>query len=222
MGNTVGTKSLYSSIKLNRVEKDILIGTILGDACIESCKRESRIQIAHSEKQKDYLIWKYSHLKRWTLSPPKHMSIKDKRNNKIYHRWRFRTFSHPEFSNYKELFYENERKIIPRNIKDILRSPLSLAVWYMDDGKRRPDCRGAYLDTICFSKEEQERLIKCLENNFRIRNTRLHWNGEGYHIYIPYTETQRLTYLIEKYVIPLMRYKLPLTRNDFIRPKRIR
>ena len=216
----MGTKSLSPSIKLNRVERDILVGTILGDACIESCKKESRVQIAHSERQKEYVMWKYNHLKRWTLSPPKRMVVKDSRNQKVYYRWRFRTFSHPEFTYYRKIFYRNGRKIIPWNIEEILRSPLSLAVWYMDDGKKRPDCRGAYLDTICFSVEEQERLIKCLENNFRIKNARLHWNGDGYHIYIPFSSTPMLISLIRKYVIPSMEYKLPLTRNDFVRVKR--
>lgn len=220
MGNTVGTKDLYPSIRLSKVERDILIGTILGDACIESCKREDRIQIAHSGKQKDYVIWKYGHLKKWTLSPPKRMTVKDSRNDKIYYRWRFRTFSHPEFTYYKNIFYHGRQKIIPRNIVDILKSPLSLAVWYMDDGKRRPDCRGAYLDTICFSVKEQKRLIQCLKDNFGIKDSRLHWNGDGYHIYIPFTYTPRLISLIKKHVIPSMVYKLPLTCNDFVRPKR--
>lgn len=219
MGNIVGTKKLLSS-KLNNSEKSVLIGTILGDACIESCKEEDRIQIAHSEKQKDYVIWKYNYLKKWTLSPPKRMAVEDNRNHKTYYRWRFRTFSHPEFTYYKNIFYRNGRKIIPSNIGKILKNPFSLAVWYMDDGKKRPDCRGAYLDTICFSIEEQKRLMKCLEDNFGIKDTRLHWNGEGYHIYIPYTSTPKLRSLIEKYVIPSMIYKLPLTRNDFVRPKR--
>jgi hypothetical protein len=57
MGNTVGTKNLYLPKKLDKTERDIIIGTILGDACIESCKNESRIQVAHSEKQKDYVFW---------------------------------------------------------------------------------------------------------------------------------------------------------------------
>ena len=103
---------------------------------------------------------------------------------------------------------------VPKNIKKILTNPLSLAVWYMDDGKKRPDCRGAYLDTICFSKKEQERLIECLNDSFSIRNTRLHWNGDGYHIYIPYISIDRFRKLIEKFTIPSMMYKLPYTRND--------
>jgi len=222
MGNTVGTKKrLYPPLHLSNTQKDVLIGTILGDACIESCTKESRIQIAHSEKQKNLVMWKYNHLKEWTLSPPKRIVFKDSRSHKTYYRWRFRTFSHPEFTRYKEIFYQNSRKIIPKNIAELLRSPLSLAVWYMDDGKRRPDCRGAYLDTICFPVKEQKRLMRCLEENFGIKGTRLHWNGDGYHIYIPYTSTPRLTALIKRYIIPSMIYKLPLTRNDFIRPKRI-
>ena len=206
-------------LKLSKKQRDILIGTILGDACIESCKKEDRIQINHSDKQKEYVFWKYQHLKEWTLSSPRHIGCKDKRTGKINWQWRFRTFSHPEFTQYKKIFYSGRKKIIPRNIKDLLVSPLSLAVWYMDDGKKRPDCRGAYLDTICFSKEEQTRLIDCLRNNFQLVNTKLHWNGDGYHIYIPYISIDRFKELIKDFVIPSLAYKLPYTRNDFL-PKR--
>lgn len=221
MGNTVGSKLVCMPSKLSKKQRDILIGAILGDACIESCKKEDRIQINHSEKQKNYLFWKYQQLKEWTLSSPRRIAINDKRSGKTFWEWRFRTFSHPEFTQYKKIFYSGRKKIIPRNIKDLLQNPLSLAVWYMDDGKKRPDCRGAYLDTICFSKEEQKKLIDCLRDNFKIMDTRLHWNGDGYHIYIPYVSIDRFKALIENFIIPSMAYKLPYTRNDSL-PKRRR
>ncbi|MDA2936212.1 hypothetical protein MYX06_03270 [Patescibacteria group bacterium AH-259-L05] len=206
------------SQRLTKIQRDVLVGTILGDACIESCKKEDRIQIAHSGKQKDYVFWKYQYLKDWTLSSPRFMSYKDNRNGKVYSRWRFRTISHPEFTHYKRIFYRKKIKIIPKDIKKILKSPLSLAVWYMDDGKKRPDCRAAYLDTICFSEKDQNILIECLKDSFGI-DTRLHWNGDGHHIYIPFNAIDRFRKLIEKFIIPSMTYKLPYTRNDSLPPR---
>ena len=94
-------------------------------------------------------------------------------------------------------------------ISTLLTDPVSLAVWYMDDGKRRPDCRAVYLDTICFTTSEQKRLIHCLNNNFGIEGCSLHWNGEGYHIYIPYPSSLQFRKVIEPHIIPSMAYKLP-------------
>lgn len=219
MDNTVGNKEVkYPS--LTKVQKDLLIGSILGDACLEPLKTGARAEITHCRKQQEYLEWKFQHLKKIVLTAPKLIKFKDKRINKNRLEWRFRTISHPEIVRLRKIFYKKDRKIIPENIEKILKSPFSLAVWYMDDGKKRPDCRGAYLDTICFTKNEQKRLIRCLEKNFRIKS-RLHWNGDGYHIYIPIESIERFRSLIEKYIIPSMKYKLPYTRNDSL-PKRQR
>jgi hypothetical protein len=194
MGNTVGNKEAYPP-KLNSREREILIGMVLGDAFVEESKTGlARVEVNHSLKQKEYLYWKFRELKRWVRANPYKIEYEDKRSGN---------------------FYRGKRKIIPKDIEKILTSPLSLAVWYMDDGKKRPDCCGAYLDTIWCKKEEQRRLIKCLKNNFGVE-TRMHWNGDGYHLYIPASSIERFRSLIEKYIIPSMRYKLPYTRNDFL------
>ena len=219
MGNTVGNKEAYPPNLTSR-EREILIGMILGDAFVEEGKTGlARIQVSHSLKQKEYLYWKFRELRRWVKGKPHLIAHRDKRFDKTYQRIRFSTIFHPLFRWFREKFYRGKRKIIPKDIEKILVSPLSLAVWYMDDGKKRPDCRGAYLDTIWCKQEEQKRLIKTLKNNFGIES-RIHWNGDGYHLYIPITSIERFRNLIEKHVIPSMRYKLPYTRNDFLPSRR--
>lgn len=57
MGNTVGSLRQHN---ISSREKAIIIGTLLGDAHIDSLKAGGRLEIGHSEKQKEYLFWKYN------------------------------------------------------------------------------------------------------------------------------------------------------------------
>ena len=48
-----------SQRKLTKRQKDILIGMLLGDGCLEKNGRNVRLRIEHGLSQKDYLDWKY-------------------------------------------------------------------------------------------------------------------------------------------------------------------
>ena len=93
----------------------------------------------------------------------------------------------------------------------------------MDDGGRRNDCYGLFLNTLSFNKPEHERLRKCLRNNFSL-DSRLHWVSDGYRIYIPSKEAKHFCELVHPFIIPSMRYKLsfnPVT-TSFARLDRAR
>ena len=117
--------------RLSIEEKDILIGTILGDAHVRKLKQESRVEITHSTQQKAYLFWKYEKLKRWCGAKPHLVRIHDARYQKEYLQWRFNTVSRTVFDDLRKIFYRGRIKIIPQNISEIITSPLSLAVWFM-------------------------------------------------------------------------------------------
>ena len=204
-------------------EKDIIIGTILGDAHIGMLKTSARLEIGHSEKQKSYLFWKYKELKRFISSKPHKIKVFDSRYNKTYIQWRFKTRVNNFFKRLHHLFYPKGKKIIPSEICSLLKSPLSLAVWFMDDGGRRNDCYGMFLNTLSFTKQENEILSKCLKNNFSL-NSNLHWVQDGYRLYIPSRDSKHFCELIYKHVIPSMHYKLsynPVT-TSFARLDRAR
>lgn len=198
------------SVKHNLSEREfgILIGTILGDAYIDRYPKDARVAIMHSLKQKEYVNWKYGELKRFTKMIPSQSSYFDKRYNKNYFWWRFQTRRFPVFKEIATIFYKGKRKIIPQNIDQILTQPISLAVWYMDDGGRRKDCHGMFLNTLSYSKIEQTKLQKCLLKNFGI-NTRIHWISDGFRLYIPKDNAKRFCEIIAPYIIPSMVYKLP-------------
>ncbi len=93
-----------------------------------------RLKIDHSEKQREYVQWKYEELASCVPSRPARIDYYDKRTGNTYCNRRFATHSLPDFDYYWGLFYRSGRKIIPINIGQILHSPISLAVWHMDDG----------------------------------------------------------------------------------------
>ncbi len=208
------------SLKLSYQQKAFLIGSLLGDGNMRFSwqAKEANFIVDHSSTQKEYVLWKYKILQEWCLSRP----IKTQR---FYHKdprrkltsWRFFTISHPEFTKLYRIFYKNGRKIVPFNIKEILNSPFSLAVWIMDDGSRNR--RALFLNTQGFSLSEQKQLQDCLQKNFNLESTlniHSYYQGKRYsRIRITTESTSRLFKLVKKFILPSMRYKFSFyPRND--------
>lgn len=218
MGNTVGSqgnkkeyKKGYTSqvremkkLCLSERQREILIGTILGDGCLAEnvWKKNYRLRIEQGDMHKEYVFWLYDIFRNLTVSLPKF--------NKERKSWRFYTISHPEITKLRKIFYKNRRKIVPKNIGDFFIHPLNLAVWFMDDGAARKDSRAYTLSVHCFSKKEISYLEKCLRNNFGLE-IMVYWDRVGYRLYIPVRMAERFESLVLPYIIPSMKYKFPLT-----------
>ena len=68
----------------------------------------------------------------------------------------FATLAHPELGDFRVRFYRDHRKVVP---EDLALTPLSMAVWFMDDGSRKSSqCRGLYLNTQGFNCREVDLL----------------------------------------------------------------
>ncbi len=187
---------------LSQTQEQIVTGLLLGDGYLEFDKfKASRLQIKQAERKREYVFWLYTHFADKVRTPPKQRL--DTRQ------WYFSTRSLRELEEWRDIFYPRGKKVVPRNIIDLLTDPITLAVWFMDDGKRRPDCRGFFFDTLSFTVNDQECLQKCLARNFALTETKLHWNGDGFHIYLSAHHADHFRRLIERYVIPSMKYKLP-------------
>ncbi len=205
--NSRPIRELRKSLSLSLFQEKILIGALLGDGCLtpNAYGKNYRFQVTQGSDQKEYVLWKYNIFKDWTLSEPKYAAINDS--------WRFRTISHPEFSKWQQRFYENKKKILPKDIESIFTDPLSLAVWFMDDGGKMKDKYREYgnlLNVQGFSIDEVGRLQNLLFINFNLSTTR-QWNNRGYRLYLGKKEYGKLNELIEKFVHPTLRYKLILT-----------
>jgi hypothetical protein len=108
----------------------------------------------------------------------------------------------PELTRYYRLFYEEGRKRVP----EVELSPLALAVWFMDDGCRSRNA--VYLNTQQFDVAGQQMLLSMLEWQWGI-NGPLNRDKCYHRIRVSVDGTRRLSRLIEPYLLPELRYKLP-------------
>jgi LAGLIDADG DNA endonuclease family len=152
MGNVVGS--------LSEVQRQVVIGTLLGDGSMR-CKTNALLEINHSAKQQAYVDWKYRQLVDLVATPPK-----ERPGNGGRLAYRFVTRSLPVLTPYYRLFYANGRKSVP----EVELAPLTLAVWFMDDGCKSRTA--VYLNTQQFDLASQERLLRLLEQHDC-------WNSSG-------------------------------------------
>lgn len=78
MGNTVGSRGV-----LTQRQREILIGTLLGDAHLEKNGEYTRVRIDHYEKHKEYIFWLAQEFFPFSFKP-RHIVQVDKRSGKKY------------------------------------------------------------------------------------------------------------------------------------------
>lgn len=204
--------SFYYEQSLSQRQKEILVGSLLGDGCvhkhhegINSC----RYIETHSIKQKDYAMWKYNEFKNFISNNFRFCRNGFINSEKIV----FETVLHKDFCYFYDLFYQNNKKIIPQNIKSFL-TPLSLAIWYMDDGSqhivyKRPVAR---FSTYCFLENDIDILIEAMKNNFNIICRKVK-SQKGIIVQICQSETEKLFKIIKPYILESMSYKIKSIYN---------
>ncbi len=197
------------TLKLSKLQKEVLVGTLLGDGCLETQNngKTYRLKVEHSLQQKDYVDWKHKVFKNWVLTEPKireHSAFGLDRNS-----YRFSTVSSGSFRFYAQQFYQNGKKIIPKLISKLL-TPLALAVWFMDDGSTKSNQHKALvIHSQSFSKFDLQRVIKVLEDKFQIKSVlRKRQDGSSYVIYLLSETIDKFISLVGEYVLSSMRYKL--------------
>lgn len=139
--NTLELRKQKASLTMTDRQKQILVGMLLGDAHLErqAGALTARLKIEHSMAQKAYVDWKYLEWRNWVRTPPR-ARVRHNRLGTSSTNIGFSTLSHVEFEKFRLSFYWNRRKVIP---EDLELTPLSMAVWFMDDGSRKSSqCRG--------------------------------------------------------------------------------
>lgn len=189
-------------------QKSILVGSILGDGYIHlSPHKTASFEIRQSVKHQDYLSWMWDELQNFCS-----VNLYQRTDNQ---QWRLRTKYLSDFALLHNKFYAAGKKIIPKDIVNYLKSPLSLAVWYMEDGTldwRLHDHYAFRIATNCFSLQEHNLLISALRNNFLVEATVQKTVMRGklyYRLHIGASGRNQFLKLIKPYIVPSFRYKLP-------------
>lgn len=206
--NTVALRAYKLGLKLNPIQKEIIVGKLLGDAHLSNHQGKCRtyyFMIQHSLNQKSYVDWLYQYFEDWVRTPPR------EKNQivlgKLYKKYQFNTLGHVDFEFYAQQFYRNGKKVVPELIHDLL-TPLGLAVWFMDDGSIKSKYhRALILNTQCYSDADLSRLQAVLFAKFGIE-TKLRNQKEGKQIYVLAKTVQVFVSLIRPFMLPEMEYKL--------------
>ena len=199
----------YIIMKLSAIQRDILVGTILGDAFLQKTgKKNARLRLEHGIDQKDYLLWKVKNLQQLFQGKPKYLKRAHPISGETYEYLRHQSQSMPELGKWRNVFYPEGKKIIPENIEELIRSPRTLAVWYMDDGCYYRRDRVSYLYLGNAARREAELASRALRNRFSL-SAKVLAKKKGFALYFSPSETRKLALLIEKFVIRLLSHKLP-------------
>jgi len=152
-----------NNLKLNRIQEEIITGHMLGDGCIVKPFRNSVFKLRRSYNDFEYLDWTYNNFKNLSTNG---IIISDN-YNKIYKKMHkacaFQTMALNCLNKYREKWYPNGIKIVPRDLK---LTPLILAIWVADDGCIKKYSNSSLIEfaTQSFIYEDVIFLKKMLEN----------------------------------------------------------
>lgn len=192
-------------------QQAIVYGTLLGDGYLRPTNGNSvncsyALSLCHGEKQLDYLKWKYEELKNFVLKEDFTVNTRSFRGNAPT--YAFSTISHPFLNEAHAVCYSaNGKKDITGEWLDKL-SPLSLAVWYMDDGSLNRRYHTIVLCTNSFSREGQLWAIDYFKNVYGIHAVlEPRRNGQTV-LRINASESRKFMDIVAPHVPPCMSYKL--------------
>lgn len=124
---TNGKVVMHDNLILNEFQKQVCIGSLLGDMSGSVSKHGINYYLScyHAKKQNEWLQLKWSWLQPYSR-PIQQCKYLDKRDGKYREGARFHTLSAKCFTEIAKLFYVNGEKRIPSNIGLLLRHPISL------------------------------------------------------------------------------------------------
>lgn len=202
-----------ASLKLTKGQRETLVGVLLGDACLETQNRGRtyRLKIEQSADHESYVRHLREVFGPWVLSGPRRRS-KTARTGTPTVSWAFNSVSHAAFRFYAQQFYEQGKKRVPKLIHRWLK-PRGLAYWFMDDGSMKSrQSKAVIFNTQGFEPADVERLVDVLASHFDLE-AKVRRQKDGNQIFVSGKSFDTFVALVEPYVIPDMRHKLPLPRR---------
>ncbi|MDI6884348.1 MAG: hypothetical protein QMD00_04395 [Hadesarchaea archaeon] len=184
--------------KLTNTQKELLIGSLLGDGHLRPHRGEVVFEFLQGAKRKFYVEWKHEIL--GNLACPQ-----------VYHQlgrreyYKLVTKTHPELTRLYHLFYREGRKSVPRQISKIL-TPFAVAVWFMDDGSKSKNA--VYFNTQGFETRDQLLLVKALRRFHILAN--LNRDGEYFRLRVLKRCNKKFLELVRPYILKEFSYRLPI------------
>ncbi|MFA9444677.1 LAGLIDADG family homing endonuclease [Egicoccus sp. AB-alg6-2] len=194
---------------LSPLQWDVLLGGLMGDGALSPSRsgHGARFRFGHGKQQLAYAEWKASLFANVTVS----RSTNEK--EAVF----YDVQPLPELAELRRAVYIGGKKVLSWDYLKRL-TPLSLAVWYMDDGTFTLRSKGAQERTrggsgrseICveaFEATSRERLRALLADTWGIEAKLVERGGNAI-LQFPTAETAKFHELVAPYVHPSMQYKL--------------
>lgn len=192
-------------IPFTQRQKEIVLGSLLGDAYLRPSGNSFSLSFTHGEKQKAYLDWKRNEFLNFVTQEDYYCSSREFRGNLPC--YSFGTINHPYLSELHAMCYNSGKKDVCTEWVNQL-SPLSLAVWYMDDGSINKRYGTIVLCTNSFSHEGQLLLIDCLGSRFGVKAVLEPRRNNQTVLRINASQRYRFLELVSPHIPDCMSYKL--------------
>lgn len=159
--------------------KAILLGSILGDGSLKISKncKNAHFQEKHSIKQKEYLMWKRNKICQELSASEKDIveTIDKTPNGKEIHKIRYGSGRRQSLTHLHTIVYKNSVNGYYKIRRTWLNqlTPLSLAVWWCDDGSLVANTRQGVFCTDGFTLEDMKILDRYMKKVWNI-NTSIH------------------------------------------------
>lgn len=190
--------AIHSNITPTKTQESIIIGMMLGDGTYSPKTQTCRF--THSDKQKDYHDWLIA-----ALGPIVNQTYQGKSGyGSTLHTTALTRIHGMDWTGWNKA-----KGVIPENISHKL-NPISMAIWYMDDGSIQQENNSApkiYLSTYSFNEKSHNILQQGLLK-FGIESM-IQKSAKGNSIRINTESADLFFALIAAYVPPSMQYKLP-------------
>ncbi len=195
--------------RLSPFQWEVLLGGLMGDGALSPTRsgHGARFRWGHGAQQEEYGDWKASLFANLNVS----RSTNDR--GAVFHDVQ----PLPELAELRQAVYLAGGKVLSHDYLKAL-TPLSLAVWYMDDGSFQLRSKGLQQRThggsgrseICvqaFESTSRTRLVEYLADTWGIQAKLVERGGQAI-LQFPTAETAKFHALIAPFVHPSMQYKL--------------
>jgi recombination protein RecA len=216
----VGDRIMHAAAhRLSDFQWEVVLGGLMGDGALSPTRNgcAARFRWGHGSKQVGYGDWKASLFANLTVSRSTNA------RGAVFHDVQ----PLPELAELREAVYIEGKKVLSSDFLKRL-TPLSLAIWYMDDGGfvlrskglQERTRGGSGRSTICveaFSHDSRVRLRDYLADTWGIKGKLIESGARRVaNLQFPTAETAKLHALIAPFVHPTMQYKLlPVYRGRF-------
>ena len=218
--NIYGKTLLYNkSLKLSKKQIEIMIGTLFGDSGIywSTKDRTAYFRCEHAWEQIGYCKAKIELLKPFSFSPfidppSKKIRLQD-------YQVGFSLHASEELAFYRELFYTQEiigkshlqKDIMQWKLWDML-TPISMAFWIMDDGKRNGSAFSISIGKQpYYTRARLEECVYKLNDKFCV-DIKVYEDSRCYSIAV--TKNSPVIEMVRDFILPHFYYKINLKPED--------